>query len=53
LRENLTSSSDGEGLETGGVVLPHRASPLPDRRLFASSNRAITWKIFAFCAING
>ena len=30
LRENLTSSSYGEGLETGDVC-QHRASPLPDK----------------------
>jgi hypothetical protein len=32
LRENLTSSSYGEGLETDGAGLTYRASPLPGNR---------------------
>jgi hypothetical protein len=30
LRENLTSRSYGEGLETGRILARHRASPSPD-----------------------
>ena len=35
LRENLTSSSYGEGLETGEEA-QHRASPLPDSAITKS-----------------
>ena len=38
MRENLTSSSYGEGLETGEEA-QHRASPLPDNRLFGLNRR--------------
>ena len=38
LRENLTSSSYGEGLETGRGRLRHRASPLPDNCSSNGSN---------------
>ena len=38
LRENLTSSSYGEGLETGRAS-EHRASPLPDNCSSKPSSR--------------
>ena len=38
LRENLTSSSYGEGLETGEEA-QHRASPLPDNFFSKRSSR--------------
>jgi len=41
LRENLTSSSDGEGLETGRCARRRRASPLPGNSVFKE------WKSYA------
>jgi hypothetical protein len=41
LRENLTSSSYGEGLETDRTLTRrHRASPSPDKRNFLSANES-------------
>jgi hypothetical protein len=45
LRENLTSSSYGEGLETGEET-QHRASPLPDNYFSKLSNKNLTVKTF-------
>ena len=44
LRENFTSSSYGEGLETGEET-QHRASPLPDSATMKNSNRNSVWVI--------
>jgi hypothetical protein len=45
LRENLTSSSYGEGLETGEEA-QHRASPLPDNCFFGGSKQHLRIKAF-------
>ena len=44
LRENLTSSSYGEGLETGEEKPQYRASPSPDKwfRIKEASFRAVS-----------